>query len=55
MPCNIPKRCKQQLLAVYQEREVFRPLRVYTLSVLDDVAAKYTCHATFVLRLTFHI
>ena len=55
MPCNIPKRCKQQLLAVYQEREVFRPLRVYTLSVLDDVAAKYTCHAAFVLRLTFHI
>ena len=54
MPCNIPKRCKQQLLVAYQEREVFRPFRVYTLSVLYDVTAKYACHAAFVLHLTFH-
>lgn len=54
MPATFPVRCKQQLLATYQERKVFRPLRVYTFTVPDDIAAKYTYHAVFALRISFH-
>ena len=54
MPATSPRGASRQLLAAYQEREVFRPFRVYTFTVLDDVAAKYACHAVFVLRFSCH-